>query len=71
MRPATRHQVGKIKGEYKRIGTEDRAAQLKYTILAIGHTIDTHNELKHDEALKLIEHLMTLDPPAEQMELTT
>lgn len=56
-RPATRGQVGKIKGEYERLKFTDRDEQLAQTAKIIGRTIDTHNHLTVDEASSLIEHL--------------
>ena len=58
-RPASRSQVGKIKGEYERLGF-DRDQQLAYTATIIGRTVDSHNALTVDEASTLIEHLVTL-----------
>lgn len=55
-RPATRAQVGKIKGEYERLGF-DRDRQLAWTGTVIGHAVDTHNALTVDEAQRLIDSL--------------
>lgn len=58
-RPASRNQVGKIKGEYERLGF-DRDRQLAYTATLINHPVDSHNALTHDEATLVIEHLVGL-----------
>lgn len=62
VRPASRAQVGKIKGEYGRLGVEDRTTQLSRTADVIGRAVNTHGELTIDEAKKLIEHLTSLQP---------
>jgi hypothetical protein len=60
-RPATRTQVGKIKGEYARLGVEDRDAQLRSTTDVVGRGIGSHNDLTTDEAAALIDYLVRLD----------
>lgn len=69
MRPSTRHQVGKIKGEYKRLEVDDRTEQLATTAEVVGHPIVTHNDLTWIEASKVIEFLLKSETPPEQMEL--
>ena len=64
-RPATRGQVGKIKGEYARLGQDDREAQLRSTADIVGRVIGSHNELGHDEAAALIERLVKSDATPE------
>src|SRR5262245_56216565 len=45
-RPATRQQVGKIKGEYARLGIEDRLTQLAHSSeLLAGVALSSHNDL--------------------------
>lgn len=56
-RPATRAQVGKIKGEYARLGIEDRQVQLGTTCEIVERPIDTHNDLTFTEAHRVIEAL--------------
>lgn len=56
-RPATKAQVGKIKGEYKRIGRDDREQQLMLTSAAIGRDVTTHNDLTYDEAAYILDGL--------------
>jgi hypothetical protein len=58
VRPASRNQVGKIKGEYERLGLEDRDEQLRYSGAIVGHDVATHNDLNRDEAATLIEYLV-------------
>lgn len=62
---ATRAQVGKIKGEYQRVGIEDREQQLDKTTEVIGRPIESHNELTMDEAGKLIETMADWTPVGE------
>lgn len=57
VRPATRAQVGKIKGEYKRIGYEDRDRQLLNTSAALGRDVGSHNDLTYDEAAYILDGL--------------
>lgn len=64
-RPATRTQVGKVKGEYARLGVEDREAQLDSTARIIGRTIPSHNALNFDEAAAVIHELVNREPGAE------
>lgn len=60
--PATRAQVGKIKGEYARLGVEDRLTQLSHTSELLGVPMSTHNDLTRAQAHHLIELLtMTQD----------
>lgn len=61
-RPASRAQVGKVKGEYERLGQPDRDKQLTFTSDFLGRTIRSHNELSRTEAHRLIERLVGLDP---------
>jgi hypothetical protein len=61
-RPASRQQVGKIKGEYTRLGVEDRDDQLRSTTDIVGHSIGSHNELGVDEAAVVIETLVKREP---------
>lgn len=60
-RPASRGQVGVVKGNYDRLGLE-RDAQLVMTATIIGHEIDTHNDLTVAEAVLLIDRLAALEP---------
>lgn len=62
LRPASKAQVGKIKGEYERLGQPDRAKQLEFTADIVGREVQSHNLLRADEASKLIDHLTKLDP---------
>jgi hypothetical protein len=61
VRPATRAQVGKIKGEYERLGQPDRTKQLAFTADVVGREVVTHNQLTTDEAHVLIEKLTSLE----------
>jgi hypothetical protein len=61
VRPATRAQVGKIKGEYERLGQPDRTKQLDFTADVVGRKVATHNLLTTDEAHVLIERLVALE----------
>lgn len=57
-RPATRQQVGKIKGEYARLGKEDRLTQLAYSSEFLGGvSLSSHNDLTWAQAQTLIELL--------------
>jgi len=69
MRPATKHQVGKIKGEYKRLKVEDRDEQLATTVALIGHDITSHNKLTWQEASATISTLTGYETPPEQTEM--
>lgn len=57
--PATKAQIGKIKGEYNRLGLEDnREAQLEVTKGALDlPDIKSHNDLSRDQASVLIDML--------------
>jgi hypothetical protein len=56
--PATRSQVGKIKGEYTRLGVEDRITQLSHSSELLGGlSLSTHNGLTRGQAHQLIELL--------------
>jgi phage recombination protein Bet len=57
--PATRAMVGKIKGEYARLGLDDsqREAQLEVTKGVIGREVASHNDLTRDDASILIDTL--------------
>lgn len=57
--PSTRAQIGKVKGEYARLGVEDRLLQLSYTSQILGKSLSTHNDLNRDEAHRLIEALVS------------
>jgi hypothetical protein len=61
-RPASRQQVGKIKGEYARLGEDEREAQLRSTSALVGRSIGSHNELGVDEAAVVIETLVKREP---------
>jgi hypothetical protein len=61
VRPASKAQVGKIKGEYERLGQPDRTKQLEFTADVIGRQVATHNLLTTDEAHVLIEKLTSLE----------
>lgn len=61
LRPATKHQVGKIKSEYKRLGFTDRDAMLDETTTIIERAIGSHNDLTHREASMVIESLTARD----------
>lgn len=56
--PATRAQVGKIKGEYQRLGVEDRLTQLSWSSqLLDGLVLSSHNDLNRGQAHTLLEIL--------------
>jgi hypothetical protein len=60
-RPATRAMVGKIKGEYERLGVPDRLTQLSHSSALLGGVpLSTHNELTYTQASRLIETLTGL-----------
>jgi hypothetical protein len=59
--PATREQVGKIKGEYQRLGVMDRVDQLAYTASIIGVVYGSHNQLTRGQAHEVIEALVAVD----------
>jgi hypothetical protein len=61
VRPASKAQVGKIKGEYERLGQPDRTKQLAFTADVVGREVATHNLLTTDEAHVLIEKLTSLE----------
>jgi len=57
--PATRAQVGKIKGEYNRLGIEDRLLQLSHSSELLGGIpLKSHNDLNRGQAHQLIELLV-------------
>jgi hypothetical protein len=58
VRPATRTQVGKIKGEWDRLGVKDREVQLGYVATIVGREVASHNALTTDEASGLIDTLV-------------
>lgn len=60
--PATRGQIGLIKGRYERMAY-DRDDQLAATSDVIGRQITTHNELNTDEAAKVLAYLDSLEEP--------
>jgi len=60
VRPATKAMVGKIKGEYERLGVIDRDRQLASTAGVIGRQVSTHNDLTIDEAGMVLDHLAGL-----------
>lgn len=56
--PASRAQVGKIKGEYARLGVEDRLTQLSHSSELLGGIpLKSHNDLTAGQAHQLIELL--------------
>jgi hypothetical protein len=60
--PATRAQVGKIKGEYSRLGVEDRLLQLSHSSELLGGVaLSSHNDLTRGQAHQLIELLVITD----------
>jgi len=65
-KPASKAQVGKIKGEYKKLGVEDRADQLTRTSDLLGFNVTSHNELTTDDAASLIEALVRTNDGASE-----
>jgi hypothetical protein len=57
-RPATKAMVGKIKGEYERLGLGDaRESQLEVTNRVLGLSVTSHNDLSFDQAQDLLDTL--------------
>jgi hypothetical protein len=56
----SRAQVGKIKGEYERLGIADRDQQLAWsmTLLRLADGLASHNDLGREDASALIEVLV-------------
>lgn len=61
VRPASRGQIGLIKGNYERM-VYDRDMQLETTSAVVGREITTHNELTVDEASKVLDYQNSLEP---------
>ncbi len=65
VKPASRKQVGAVKGQYARVGIPGRDEQLLYTADVLGRPVESHNQLDEDEVRVLLDHLSSLPDAGE------